>query len=503
MAADQDRRPDRVTPGGSGLTRREVLHDALLLGGLATLSPLTAFAGPQAQGAPARGESFSALALSRLLNRTQFSDLPPKAITHAKMSLASTLACAASGSGAGSSRIIRDLAKESGGKPEGSIWFDGAKVPVNDAAHVNATMSDAFASDDSDIRNTMHIGTCITSSGLAVAERTGASGQDLITAMVVGYEAAGRIFDARRGNRGGVHASQNVGFAGAVTAARLLKLTDDQMAHAIGLVAVTVGGLAIGTNSWAREYMGGNAAFTAVNAALAASRGYTANDDILEARGGYLSVYGGGMPDSQLLTRDYGKDWDIAKYLSIKLRPGSHPYSSMVEASINAAREANVPASEIARIIVDRRNLLGAPNPPKDLVEAFHSLEYYLAAAAADRDFNWSHTSPEKFRDPAITRLMGLVEFGPPPQPVKYRWGWGGTVTIVTTSGARFTSTVDAPWGSAPRGIEWSDVDAKYRRLMPDSKLQERRIEASLKAIHDFEHLKKVSELTEMITVRS
>ena len=71
-------------------------------------------------------------------------------------------------------------------------------------------------------------------------------------------------------------------------------------------------------------------------------------------------MYGGGKPEA-LLTRDYGKDWDIAKYLSIKLRPGSHPYSSMVEASINAAREANVPASQIAKILVDRRNLLGAP----------------------------------------------------------------------------------------------------------------------------------------------
>jgi 2-methylcitrate dehydratase PrpD len=480
-----------------------VLQGALLFGGMATLSPLTAFARAQTKADTPRSESSGALDLARLLNRTAFSDLPPQAVAHAKMIIASTLACAASGSGAGSSRIIRDLAKENGGKPEATVWFDGARLPVNDAAHVNATMSDAFASDDSDIRNTMHIGTCITSTGLAVAERTSATGQDLITAMVVGYEAAGRIFDARRGNRGGVHASQNVGFGGAVTAARLLKLTDDQMANAIGIVAVTVGGLAIGTNSWAREYMGGNAAFCAVNAALAAGRGYTVNDDILEAQGGYLSVYGGGKPESQLLTREYGKEWDIVKYLSIKLRPGSHPYSSMVEAAINAAREANVPAGQVARIFVDRRNLLGAPDPPKDLVEAFHSLEYYLACAAADKDFNWIHASAAKFHDPAITRLMRLVEYGPAPEPVKYRWGWGGTVTIVTTSGARFTSTVDAPWGSAPRGIEWSDVDAKYRTLMPDSKLPAKRIEESLKTIHDFDQVKKVSQLTAMFNPRS
>jgi 2-methylcitrate dehydratase PrpD len=499
MAAGHDRWANLLAVSGPRPRRRDVLQGALLLGGMATLSPLAALARPQTQNGGPRSESASALGLARLLNRTQFNDLPPLAVAHAKMIIASTLACAASGSGAGSSRIIRDISKENGGKPEATVWFDGARLPVSDAAHVNATMSDAFASDDSDIRNTMHIGTCITSAGLALAERTGASGQDLITAMVVGYEAAGRIFDARRGNRGGVHASQNVGFGGAATAARLLKLSDVQMAHAIGLVAVTVGGLAIGTNSWAREYMGGNAAFAAVNAALAAGRGYTVNDDMLEAQGGYLSVYGGGKPESQLLTRDYGKEWDIVKYLSIKLRPGSHPYSSMTEAAINAAKEANVPASQVTKIFVDRRNLLGAPAPPNDLVEAFHSLEYYLASAVADKDFNWVHASAAKFRDPAITRLMSLVEYGPPPQPVKYQWGWGGTVTVVTSSGARFTSTVDAPWGSAPRGIQWSDVDAKYRTLMPDSKLPAKRIEESLKTIHDFDQVKKVSQLTGML----
>ena len=44
----------------------------------------------------------------------------------------------------------------------------------------------------------------------------------------------------------------------------------EQMGHAIGITATTMGGLAIGTNSWAREYHAGNAALCAMNAALAA-----------------------------------------------------------------------------------------------------------------------------------------------------------------------------------------------------------------------------------------
>ena len=485
-----------------GWTRRRVLQGAAALAGMGTarrVGSAGAFARPGQSDGPGRGAIGGALGLARLINQTTFSDLPPKAIEHAKIIIASTLASAAPGASIESARIIRDLAKEHGGKPEATLWFDGTKLPINDVAHVNAVLSDAFASDDSDMRNTAHIGTCVTSTGLAVAERTGASGQDVLTAMVVGYEAAGRIGDARRGGRAGVHASQTVAFGGTVTAARLLELTDEQMAHALGITAVTMGGLSIGTNSWAREYMGGNAALCAVNAALAARRGYTVNDDIFEARGGgFLTVYGGSGPDSGMLTRDYGKEWEITRYLAIKLWPGSHPFSSLVEAAMTAARQANVPAAAVSRILVHGRNVDGSRNP-KDYAEAIHSLPYFLACAVADKDFTWIHASPAKFRDPAIARLMGLVEADPSAPPVRYQWPWGGTVTIVTTSGARFTSTIDAPRGSAPRGIEWSDVEARYRALMPESKMPPRRIEESLKTIHGFDRVKRMSELLNTI----
>ena len=133
--------------------------------------------------------------------------------------------------------------------------------------------------------------------GLAVAERTGATGQDLLCAIVAGYEAAGRIGEALGADRQGFHASVIVAFGGVVTTARLLRLTDEQMAHAISLVATTMGGLAIGTNSWAREYHAGNAALAAVNAVQAASRGYTANEDMLEAARGFFAVFSGETAD--------------------------------------------------------------------------------------------------------------------------------------------------------------------------------------------------------------
>ncbi len=503
MAHDRD--ADKPAGRTLILTRRGLLQGAFTAGGVISIVaawPVIGFAGGRQQDDRRRTVSPNlALKLAQLLNRTRFGDLPPKAIEHAKMIIASTLASAASGSLIDSARIVRELAKERGGKPEATVWFDGVELPVSEAARVNAMLSDAAASDDSDLRNVAHTGTTLASTSLAIGERTGATGQDVLCAIVTGYEAAGRIGEALGGDRQGFHASVIVAFGGVVAAAKLLGLTDEQMAHAIGLTATTMGGLAIGTNSWAREYQAGNAALCAVNAALAAGRGYTVNEDMLEASRGFLAVFSGGKADAEGLTREFGKDWDIVTHMAIKLVPGAHAFHPSVEAAVNASRQSGVPPEEVAKILVAGPQIrtIGRGQPPKDLIEAIHSLHYFLASAVADKDFSWVHATPEKIHNQAVARLIGLVEADPAPPSVHYDWSWGATVTIVTRSGARFTSTVDAPRGSGPRGIEWSDVDAKYRALLPDSGLPAKRIEEILNVIHGFDRLKNISELTGLL----
>jgi 2-methylcitrate dehydratase PrpD len=122
-----------------------------------------------------------------------------------------------------------------------------------------------------------------------------------------------------------------------------------------------------------------------------------------------------------------------------------------------------------------------------------------VASAIADKNFTWVHASPEKIFDPTVRGLMALVDPDPSPPAVETRWLWAGTVTIVTTSGARITRTVDAPRGSAPRGIDWQDVEAKYRDLMAQSRLPPRRLDEILTTIRGVENLGDVSTLTRML----
>src|SRR5688500_131011 len=176
--------------------------------------------------------------LAAFLAKQSYADLPPKAIEYAQMLISSTIASAAMCATIPSSRMIRTLEIERGGKPEATTWFGAAeKLPIAAAARVNAVMSDAAASDDSDLRNIVHTGTPVCAAAIAVAEKTGASGEETLQAIVMGVEIAGRINSAMIGGlqTKGFHGCIVAIFAPAVAAGRLLKLDEAQMTQAIAL----------------------------------------------------------------------------------------------------------------------------------------------------------------------------------------------------------------------------------------------------------------------------
>src|SRR6516165_4307151 len=387
--------------------------------------------------------------LAEFLTKTSLADVPPQAVEHAAMLIASTIASAAMGSRLESSAIIGSLARERGGKPEASIWFDpGPRLPVADAAQVNAVMSDAAASDDSDLRNIVHAGTTLVTTAFAIAERTGARGRDILTAIVLGYEAAGRIGEAiTPGFRTrGFHGCLVAIIGGAVASGRLLGLETARLAQTIALSATSIGGLMAAANtSVAREYHAGLAAMLGIQAALAAQRGYKAEESILETRQGFLEVYGGTDGIGRAgVTHELGLSWDIVTDMAIKLAPGGHPYHALAEAAANAAKKADFMPEAVESITVSRPGFTALTGPlhPTDLIGMAHSPAYFLAAGAADREFSWIHATAEKIGDPIIHQLIDKVRVGAPPADNVGRYRQGATVTIRTIDGRTSTSTV-------------------------------------------------------------
>ena len=153
-------------------------------------------------------------------------------------------------------------------------------------------MSDAAASDDSDLRNITHAGTPLTSATLAMAEKNGASGKDVLAAIVLGYEAAGRIgASITPGYRQrGFHACIIAIFSSAVAMGKLLGQDEVQMASTLALSATSIGGLvAAGNETVSREYCG-LATMLGMEAALAAHRGLLAKSGCLRCQVGSVRL---------------------------------------------------------------------------------------------------------------------------------------------------------------------------------------------------------------------
>jgi 2-methylcitrate dehydratase PrpD len=447
--------------------------------------------------------------LAQFVTQTRYADVPSKAIDYAAMLIASTVASAAMGASLNSSRIVCRFEIERGGLADSSAWFAGpARLPAARAARINAVMSDAAASDDSDLRNITHPGTPLVAAAIAMAEKTGATGKDVLTAITLGYEAAGRI------NGGvvpgliwekGFHGCMIAIFGATVAAGLLLKLSAHQMTHALALSATSNAGLLAAANtSIAREYHAGLAAMLGVEAAQLAGLGYTAEETIFEHPQGFFHAYGVDAHASgrvAAVTEGLGETWQILTEMAIKLVPGAHPYHAMAEAAAEASRTANVPASEVVSIVcsLPAMRAFNGPRHPTDLIGAAHSPIYFAAASVADRGFNWQHLSPEKISDPEIRRLLDLVEAGEPPTENVERYKQGATVTVKTREGLSFAKTVYAPLGSAVRGIEWPEVERKFKALCPLAGVGPSNIDKGIDVLKHFRQVSHVRELIELL----
>jgi 2-methylcitrate dehydratase PrpD len=442
--------------------------------------------------------------LARFVTSISPADLPPLALERAKMSIASTIASTAMGLAIPSAQAIRAIEKENGGAAQATLWFESGKLPAASAARVNAVASDAAASDDSDMRSIAHIGTIASTSAIAMAEKLGKPGIDVLGAMVLGYEVAGRIDEALTPGRmqRGFHGSVSTIFSAAVASGKLMDLSTEQMTHAILLAATSIGGLAIAADtSWAREYHASLSAMLGTQAALAASRGFTSEETSLEAPRGFFQALGGQAIED--VTAGLGDSWDIVTDMAIKLMPGGHPFHAIAEAAATAAILGNVDPREVEQITISAAQMKdwGAKSHPRDLIGAAHSVVYFVAAAVADRRFSWEHITEAKLLDPLISSLQDKVVFDPNPTPLPDRFTHrhGGTVHIRMRAGEIHSNTCKAARGSGARGVEWADVDDKYRLLVPQAGLSASHVDASLAVVHRFEQVKAMGELTGLL----
>src|SRR5262245_36225082 len=175
-----------------------------------------------------------------------FRDMPEAVVHQVKLSMLDTLGVAFGGYRSEPSRIVQLLVKEMNGLPESTVLGSGIKTSCLNAALANGVMARFLDYTDRSfltkegLNHTGHHGESIPAI-LAVGERQRATGQEIVTAVVLAYEFLNRVFatvpdyDAVLDRRGWVHETMRTPCVIALVAGRLLGLNEEQMANGLAI----------------------------------------------------------------------------------------------------------------------------------------------------------------------------------------------------------------------------------------------------------------------------
>ncbi len=387
-------------------------------------------------------------------------DIPDDIRAWARQCVLDYIACTLAGAKDELTEILLAEMQEAGGKGTATIMGHGVKLPPAAAAVVNGAAAHALDYDDVNLAMPGHPTVAILPALLALAEERGATGAEVLTAFVAGYELqcrVGRIMSPGHYDVLGFHATATVGSFGAAAAcAHLMGLDADQFATALGIAGTQAAGLKSMFGTMCKPLHAGKASYHGLMAAKLAARGFTSRTDVLECSQGFAKTHSPHFnPEKALETPPQG--WYIRNNLF-----KYHAACYMVHASIDAARklreEHKITPDRISRIrmqIEEASDRICNIQAPATGLEAKFSLKLATAMGLSGVDTGRLSTySPEVATDPALVAVRDRVE-------IDFRKGISNTfaaIELTLTDG----STVSADHDS---GIPAADTAEQGRRL--------------------------------------
>lgn len=249
--------------------------------------------------------------LAQWIVATKDEDVPEAACAQAKKSILDYIGTAIQGSTTVQGKMMLDLTREMGGNPQARVIATDIRTATASAALANGTMG--HAEDYDDLGGVGgHPATVLTPTTLAVAEELNLSGRQMLTAWAVGYEVGTRLSANVHPERDW-HPTAIFGTMGAAAAAsKAMGLDAWKTRMALGIAGSHAGGLRRNFGTMTKPYHPGNAARSGIMAAKLASRGYTADADIIEGRQGYADNFGGPKCNIPAMTHFLGQLWYLA-----------------------------------------------------------------------------------------------------------------------------------------------------------------------------------------------
>lgn len=345
------------------------------------------------------------------------------------------------------------------------------------ASFVNTVAANLLDYDDTHLPTVIHPAAPVAPPALALGEQHGLSGRDVLHAFILGAEVECRIglSVSPRHYARGWHITSTCGvFGSAAACSRLLGLSAQQTATALGIAASQSAGLVENLASSAKNVGMGNAARNGLLAALFARAGYDAAPLALEGKLGWARAMGD-VPDMDAMAGQLGERWEFASN-TYKPYPSGIVFHAVIDACFELRERLGLtdggPVESVTvrgdQLLLDRGDR--ATRTERDArVSIAHNAAVALARGSAGVD----DFGRDAVDDPALRRLRQRVtaelDASLPPG--------AAIVTVRLADGRRGEARVDAAQGSVSRPLSDRALEAKFRRNAPGS-LADRRIEA-------------------------
>jgi 2-methylcitrate dehydratase PrpD len=429
-----------------------------------------------------------------------FAEIPDEPRAWARQCILDYIACGVAGASDELTKVLFAELSEQGGRQSTTLFGRPECLPAASAALINGAASHALDFDDVNLAMPGHPSVAILPALLALAEERGASGEDVLTAFVAGYELqcrVGRVVAPGHYDGLGFHATATIGSFGAAAAcAHLLRLDKEQFATALGIAGTQASGLKSMFGTMCKPLHAGRASYHGLMAAKLAMRGFTSRMDVIECQQGFASTH---SPDfhPERASEIPARNWYILSNL-FKYHAACYMVHSSIEATRKLREQFGVTPDRVERIRVELEEscdrICNIPAPRTGL-EAKFSLRLATAMGLSGIDTGRLSTYSEAVAaDPDLVGLRDKVS-------LDFRIGIPNTfaeVEVLLTDGSRLTARHDSGIAATDTADQGRRLEEKFVGLV-EPVLGAQRCTALISRISRFERLENVRELMALI----
>ena len=407
--------------------------------------------------------------LSEFAYNLKFTDLSEEVVDTTKRYIADYYAASFAGikvNGTFNDAVI-DVITEMGGKQECDYIYSDVRLPAANAAFLSACMAHGADMDDGNRKAMGHVGAHVISVALTLCQTLNVTGEDIITAINVGYEIYNRVAAAVQ--PGLVHRGfHSTGTAGAIAcgavAAKLMGMDKEGIYNTMALSAIQASGLIIIAESGqsCKPINPANAAKTGILSAKIISRGVKSSDYFLESKKGYFHAMSDEV-DTKMITDGLGEIFTITESY-MKPYPSCRHTHCGIECALDIRKRMpdNAKIKNVKVYIYKNAiDIAGQIKVPKVSDDAKFSVHYSLAVALLKGHFNLGDLDISDMSDELLAVIDNIELIVDQTMEDRDKGIRGSRVVVTAEDGSEYEKTVLIPLGDAANPLTWADLEDK------------------------------------------